>query len=589
MQNLITNHLDIWTTAHKTRSTAGRGSNNKLDLVGIKKLRELILELAVRGKLVPQDPNDEPASDLLKKIAAEKERLIKEGKIKKEKTLSEITDEEKPFELPSGWVWARQDEISQLITKGSSPKWQGVSYTENENDVLFVTSENVGSYQLLLDSKKYVEKKFNEIEPRSILLKGDFLMNIVGGSIGRTAIFNIDANANINQAVCLIRIIENYLDSIFLLHFYNSEVCISYMFDKQVDNARANLSMGNIGKFVIPVPPINEQHRIVAKVDELMAFCDQLEQTQSDNIAAHTQLVEALLATLTNSSDHNELQNNWQRIAAHFDTLFTTEHSIDQLKQTILQLAVMGKLVPQDPNDEPASELLKKIAAEKEKLIKEGKIKKEKPLPEITEEEKPFELPRGWEWTRLANISDVGTGATPSRADSSYYAPAEVNWVTSGETSEEYIRETKEKVSWKAVKETNVSIYPVGTLIIAMYGQGKTRGQITELLIEAGTNQACAAVRLIENSAHHRKYIKLFFIKAYDELREQSAGGAQPNLNVGKVSTTVIPLPPLKEQHRIVTKVDELMSLCDTLKTNLQNAQTTQLALADALVEQAVN
>ena len=140
----------------------------------------------------------------------------------------------------------------------------------------------------------------------------------------------------------------------------------------------------------------------------------------------------------------------------------------------------------------------------------------------------------------------------------------------------------------KAVRETNVSIYPPGTLIVAMYGQGKTRGQITELLIDAGTNQACAAIRLIEESVQHRKYIKLFFIKAYDELREQSAGGAQPNLNVGKVSTTIIPLPPLAEQHRIVTKVNELMSLCDTLKTNLQNAQTTQLALADALVEQAV-
>src|SRR5690606_12318443 len=132
------------------------------------------------------------------------------------------------------------------------------------------------------------------------------------------------------------------------------------------------------------VPRLEEQHRIVAKVDELMAFCDQLEQTQSDNIAAHAQLVEALLATLTNSSNHSELQNNWQRVAAHFDTLFTTEHSINQLKQTILQVAVLGKLVPQNPNAEPASELLKKIVTQKAQLIKVGKIKKEKPLPEIT-------------------------------------------------------------------------------------------------------------------------------------------------------------------------------------------------------------
>ncbi|MGR9046945.1 MAG: restriction endonuclease subunit S [Gammaproteobacteria bacterium] len=163
------------------------------------------------------------------------------------------------------------------MTKGASPKWQGVSYTEDPGDVLFVTSENVGSYKLILDSRKYVEKKFNEIEPRSILEKGDYLMNIVGASIGRTAIFNLDELANINQAVCLIRVFVQFLNAQFLLHFFNGDICISYMFDKKVDNARANLSMSNIAKFVIPFPPLAEQHRIVAKVDELMALCDQLQ------------------------------------------------------------------------------------------------------------------------------------------------------------------------------------------------------------------------------------------------------------------------------------------------------------------------
>ncbi|MEH7470114.1 restriction endonuclease subunit S, partial [Priestia megaterium] len=213
------------------------------DKENINQLRKSLLSLALQGKLVEQDSTCEPASILLEKVKEEKERLIREKKIKKEKLLPQITDEEKPFELPHRWEWVRLQDISHLITKGSSPKWQGVEYTENPDDVLFITSENVGNFNLILKKKKYVQKRFNEIEPRSILQKGDLLMNIVGASIGRTAIFNIEACANINQAVCLIRptgmVIKEYL-----LLFFNSQLCISYMYDNQVDSARANLSMG---------------------------------------------------------------------------------------------------------------------------------------------------------------------------------------------------------------------------------------------------------------------------------------------------------------------------------------------------------
>ena len=218
-------------------------------------------------------------------------------------------------------------------------------------------------------------------------------------------------------------------------------------------------------------------------------------------------------------------------------------------------------------------------------MVKQKKIKKQKPLPPITEEEKPFELLEGWEWERIGTFGVVGTGATPSRSNPVYWEPAEINWVSSGETSELFLGKTKEQVSKIAIKETNVSIYPVGTLIVAMYGQGKTRGQITELLEPAGTNQACAAIRLLANNVEHKNFVKLFFRKAYLELREHAAGGAQPNLNVGKIANTVVPLPPLEEQHRIVTKVDELMAICDQLKARLSEAQTTQLNLADVILE----
>ncbi|HCT2509194.1 TPA: restriction endonuclease subunit S, partial [Aeromonas dhakensis] len=159
--------------------------------------------------------------------------------------------------------------------------------------------------------------------------------------------------------------------------------------------------------YPLPIPPLAEQKRIVAKVDELMALCDQLELRSESQLVAHQTLVEALLATLTDSSDTEELAQNWARLNTHFDTLFTTEASIDALKQTILQLAVMGKLVQQDPCDEPATALLERIAAEKARLVKEGKIKKPKALPEIGKEDKPFELPAGWEWSMLAEIAAI--------------------------------------------------------------------------------------------------------------------------------------------------------------------------------------
>ena len=351
---------------------------------------------------------------------------------------------------------------------------------------------------------------------------------------------------------------------------------------------QVELNVAAVKALPIPLPPLAEQHRIVAKVDELMALCDQLEQQQAGNLQAQQALVETLLRTLVEAGDANETHQAWNRIAEHFDSLFTTEDTIDQLKQAVLQLAVMGALLPQDPEDEPAHEFLDRVAADKNRLAKVGRIRKLKNLPNVKAEEMCFPIKRGWEWARLEQFSIVGTGATPARDNLSYYEPPAFNWVTSGETEEEFIFDTKEKVSQKAIDDTNVSIYPAGTLVVAMYGQGKTRGQITELMIDAGTNQACAAISLICRDSFHRKYIKLFFEKSYEELRSQAAGGAQPNLNLGKISQTVIPIPPLAEQKRIVTKVDELMGLCNSLKARIQQAQTTQAHLADAIVEQAV-
>jgi type I restriction enzyme S subunit len=553
----------------------------------IPELRETILLLAVQGKLVPQDTKDEPASKVLERIKAEKEQLIKVGKLKNEKPVPIIKDEEIPFELSKGWSWCRVGTLSTLITKGSSPKWQGINYIEENSDgILFITSKNVGVNCLVFNDKTFVERKFNDIEPRSILKKGDILTNIVG-SIGRTALFDLDCDANINQAVCIIRINDEWLNKQYLLYYFNSKYGTDLMHSKKFATGRGNLSMGSIRNFYVPLPPLEEQKRIVAKVDELMRVCDDLEamqkQTSEDIITLNT----SALAKLSDAKTDQAFNNEWGFISDNFDNLYCTQENVKKLKDTILQLAVQGKLGPQNPKDAPASSLLERIKAKKESLVKNGKAKKQKMLPEIKDDEITFQVPQSWALSRLGDFTFVGTGATPSRGNPKYYSPAKIPWVTSGETSSDLISNTKELVSPLAVKETNVSICPVGTLIIAMYGQGKTRGQISELLIEAGTNQACATVQPIAQEVHHRKYIKYFFRKAYKELRSHAAGGAQPNLNLGKVAQTIVPLPPLEEQKRIVAKVESLMAMCNELEQQLIQSKEHAGQLMQSVLQEA--
>ncbi|HCP7817958.1 TPA: restriction endonuclease subunit S [Escherichia coli] len=579
VEKLIVDHMETWTSALQTRSTAGRGSSGKIDLYGIKKLRELILELAVRGKLVPQDPNDEPASELLKRIAAEKAELVKQGKIKKQKPLPEISEEEKPFELPEGWEWVRISEIGHDWGQKTPDK-----------DFTYIDVGSINKEYGIIEEPSILSAKDAPSRARKIVQQGTIIYSTVRPYLLNIAIIE---NEILPEPIAstAFAIIHPYtaMDSNFIYYYLRSPVFVCYVENCQTGVAYPAINDKQFFSGITPVPPSLEQVRIANKIKELMSLCDQLEQQSLTSLDAHQQLVETLLGTLTDSQNAEELAENWTRISEHFDTLFTTEASVDALKQTILQLAVMGKLVPQDPNDEPASELLKRIAQEKAQLVKDGKIKKQKPLPPISDEEKPFELPDGWEWCRIVDLAIVGTGATPSRDEPNYWKNGVINWVTSGETCLPFIQNTTEHITQKAVDETNVSIYPPGTLIIAMYGQGKTRGQITELLISAGTNQACAAIRLIETDNEHRKFIKLFFEKSYDDLRSLAAGGAQPNLNVAKISQTVIPLPPKREQNRIVSIVGELLIYCDKLRKNIQTAQQTQLHLADALTDAAIN
>ena len=542
---------------------------------GIQRLREMILQLAVQGKLVPQDPTDEPAAVLLTKIQAEKERLIQAGTIKRPKPLPPIQEDEKPFELPNGWEWVRLGEIGDWGA-GATPLRSKLSYYGGS--IPWFKSGELTSDYIDKSEETITELALAECSLR-LNKKGDVLIAMYGATIGKTSILNVDGTTN--QAVCactpFLKDITKYL--LLLLKAYKPR-----FISLGSGGAQPNISREKIISTIACFPPLQEIPRIVAKVDALMALCDELEALQQKRAQLQLSTHHAVLESLANAQTPLDLQTAWQRLQAAMPLLFTQPQQIKGLRETILQLAVRGKLVPQDPSDEPAAVLLAKISAEKERLIKQGTIKRQKPLPPIQEDEKPFELPQGWEWVRLMEFATVGTGSTPARDNNDYYEPAEINWVTSGETGQNFISFTKEKISLKAIAETNVSIYPIGTLIVAMYGQGKTRGQVSELLIEAGTNQACAAIQLIEQDVYHRQYIKLFFKKSYEELRIQAAGGAQPNLNVAKIANTLISLPPLAEKKRIVAKVDALMALCDEWEARLQAARHTQEQFALAAV-----
>lgn len=584
MVDFITDSFDIWTTAQAVKTNGNSNGNGAA--YGIKKLRELILELAVRGRLVPQNPNDEPASVLLEKIAKEKGRLVKEGKIKKEKPLPEIGEDEKPFALPERWEWVRLGDISVLENGDRSKNYPNKSALV-EKGIPFINAGHLQDGRVNMASMNYLsEDSYNLLRSGQVRM-GDILY-CLRGSLGKTAIVHNMGPGAIASSLVIVRPFS-CLFSAFVLYYFGSPFSFNIMRKYDNGTAQPNLSATDLLKFLIPLPPLAEQHRIVAKADELMKLCDQLEQQQTTNSAAHQTLVETVLASLAAAANPAEFGEAWQRIAEHFDTLLTTEQSIDQLKQTILQLAVMGKLVPQDPNDEPASVLLQKIANEKARLAKEGKIKREQPLPEIGEDEKPFKLPAGWEWARWNSVAmKIG--------DIDHGMPEEVNEGFPYVSPKDFLPNNKidlegaKKISVADFARLATKIQPKrGDIVYPRYGTiGENR--LVETDRDFLASYSCCVIKVLHGFID-AKYQFIFSVSSLAKNQAMAAENKTTQANVGikSIQNYLLPLPPLAEQHRIVAKVDELMALCDALKARLKDYQITQIRLADAIVEQATS
>ena len=515
---------------------------------GVARLRELILTLAVQGKLVPQDPADEPASVLLQKIRAEKDRLIAEGKIKKDKPLAAIAEEEKPFELPVGWEWVRLGDVTNY---GATVKAGALHPDTWVLDMEDIEKSSGRLLQRLLFAQRPA------LSDKNCFFAGDVLYGKLRPYLNKVLVADEDG-------VCTTEIVPFRCYGDYVPQYFR--MALSSPFFQEYVNARSyGMKMPRLGtqdarNALIPLPPIAEQSRIVARVEELMCLCDALEAKGQLEATQHAQLLSTLLGTLTASATPEELANNWQRVAQHFDLLLDRPKAIDALEQTLLQLAVRGLLVPQDPTDEPASVLLQKIRAEKDRLIAESKIKRDKPLPLVTDEEKPFELPVGWEWVRIGNVLSLEYGSSLPEKERLpgpipvYGSNGIVGLHTSALVSEPSLIVGR-KGSVGAINISRVPFWPIDTSYFVTPPDGIELQFAFHLLKSLG-------------------------------LAKHDKATAIPGINRNDVYAEIVGLPPLAEQSRIVARVTQLRRLCADLRQRLAEREAVQARLAEALVQQ---
>ena len=529
---------------------------------GVAKLRELILTLAVQGKLVPQDPADEPASVLLQKIRAEKDRLIAEGKIKRDKPLAEIAEEEKPFELPAGWEWVRLGDITNYGTTTKVERLQPDTWVLDMEDI----EKSSGR---LLQRLRFAQRP--ALSDKNCFLAGDVLYGKLRPYLNKVLV--ADEDGVCTTEVIPFRCYGNYVPQYFRL-VLSSPFFLEYVNARSYGMKMPRLGTEDARKSVIPLPPLAEQSRIVTRVEALMRLCDALEAKGQLEATQHAQLVSTLLGTLTASTTPEELAANWQRVAQHFDLLLDRPQAIDALEQTLLQLAVRGLLVPQDPTDEPASALLQKIRAEKDRLIATGQIKRDKPLPPITDEEKPFELPVGWEWVRLGALIELVSGQHLGPSEYVDGLTASLPYLTGpaefGTLSPEPTRSTYER---RAVAVCD-------DILITVKGSGVGKLNVVKH-DEVAISRQLMAIRPVLLNA---EFLMIFLQTMAHYFQAKSIGIAIPGIGREDVTHAEFGLPPLAEQSRIVTRVTALRRLCTDLRQRLAERQSVQARLAEALM-----
>ena len=478
-------------------------------------LKNSILQRAIEGKLVPQRAEEGTARDLLAEIRAEKEKLIKEKKIKKTKPLPEISDDEKPFEIPESWEWVRLSDVIDVRdgTHNTPPYYK--------TGVPLVTSKNLSNGQLDFSDVKYIsEDNAMEINKRSKVEKGDILFAMIG-SIGNPVLVTED------RAFCI--------KNVALFKNFSTKINMKYIFWLLVflQNEMKTIASGGVQSFIslkvfrnyiIPLPPIAEQHRIVARIEELQPDIDAYDKAQT------------------------ELRTIEQRFP-------------DDMKKSLLQYAIEGKLVPQRKEEGTARDLLAEIRAEKEKLIKAKKIKKTKPLPEITDDEKPFDIPDSWEWVRLEEIGSVIGGGTPKTKIIEYW-DGTIPWITPADMKfiGKYAKGGKRNISSLGLQKSSAQLMPKGTVLFS------SRAPIGYIAIadnDISTNQGFKSI--VPFDMRCNEYIYYCLQARLNDIKHRASGTTFKEISGAEFGKTMISFPPLAEQHRIVARLEELLPLCRQL------------------------
>lgn len=484
-------------------------------------LKNSILQLAVQGKLVPQNPNDEPASVLLKRIRAEKERLVKEGKIKKDKVLAPIVDDETPFDIPESWEWIRLGDFCSVYNGDSiNADEKQAKYSKKCDGHCYIGTKDVGfDNSVNYDNGVYIPLSESSFK---IAYADSVLMCMEGGSAGRK-IAIIDKDVCFGNKLCCFSPVV--ISNKYLFFFLQSKAFFT-QFTALMTGIIGGVGAQKLKSITMPVPPLAEQERIVAKIEELLPYIE----------------------------EYDKAEKQLSALNAEFP---------DKLRKSILQQAVMGKLTERDPADEPASELLKRIHTEKEKLIKEGKIKKEKPLPPISADEIPFEIPETWEWTSIGDTCvNIQYGTSEKSSSIGKVAVLRMGNLQNGRidysnlvySSNDYDIErchldyndllfnrtnSKELVGKTAIYKAELPAIYAGYLI-----------RITPVMLDSDY------LNYVMQSAYYKSYC----------LEVKTDAISQSNINAEKLKKFVFPLPPLAEQRRIVARVEELLKICDELK-----------------------
>ena len=552
---------------------------------GIDRMRNLILQLAVQGKFELQNPNDESASILLEKVKTEKENLIKEKNIRQFNQISSLLLDDIPFELPNKWIWTKIGEIS--LIKGGKRIPKGCSFSSNPTPHIYIQVTNMKKGRIIEENLKFIDEDVYQSIKKYFIEKDDLYITIAGtiGEVGEVP----DKFHKMNLTENAAKIIFRGLNKKYFLFALKSDVIQKQFLEKTNQQAQPKLALKRIADAIIPIPPLEEQKRIVARVDQLMALCDKLEARQQEKHDNRIHLNNAALDKLLTAPTPEEFAQHWQRICDNFDLLYDAPETVGEFRKAILQLAVQGKLVRQDANDEPAAVLMEKIRAEKESLVKEGKIRKQKAVPPVEGSDGLFELPENWQWDRFANVT----------------LSSEAGWSPQCEKRE------REGNEWGVLKVSAVSwdvFKPHENKALPSSLEPRSQHEVKVgdfLLSRANTLELVAKSVVVEDSPpklmmsdklirlHLSENVERRFFNIFNNCStargyyaKEASGTSSSMRNVSRecILKMPVPVPPLQEQRRIVAKVDKLMTLCDELEAGLVQAQTDGGKLMEAVV-----